>query len=166
MIRFNEVTWYSKLGAAILLFGVLPSLSFYIGMRYEQTQQSLEPIEMIEMDREAYGKHKELFFSWSYQSFEEGEFPYTTISLTGRASDGTTETKEVGVVQGNCNDYVSPDVDVYQNSTMIICYYAGFGEYYKVVEQEDGYTVQRKVFEEASPDYMPPQRPFETVARF
>ncbi len=49
---------------------------------------------------------------------------------------------------------------------MIICYYAGLGRYYKVVEDRDGYAVQRRVFEEASPDYDPPPQAYETVVRF
>jgi len=34
-IKWNEVTWYSKLFAAIFLLGVLPVLAFYIGTQYE-----------------------------------------------------------------------------------------------------------------------------------
>ena len=34
-IKLNEVTWYSKLGAVILFLGVLPTVTFYIGMKYE-----------------------------------------------------------------------------------------------------------------------------------
>jgi hypothetical protein len=36
MLRWNEVTWYSKLGAAIVIFVALPTLSFYIGVQYNQ----------------------------------------------------------------------------------------------------------------------------------
>ena len=39
MIKWNEVTWYSKLGAAIVLFGVLPVLSFYIGTQYREAKE-------------------------------------------------------------------------------------------------------------------------------
>ena len=38
-IKWNEITWYSKLGAIILFFGIVPTLAFYIGTRYEQVQQ-------------------------------------------------------------------------------------------------------------------------------
>ena len=33
-IKFNEVTWYSKLGAVLLLFGFVPVFSFYVGTQY------------------------------------------------------------------------------------------------------------------------------------
>lgn len=36
MIKFNEVTWYSKLLAGIFIFGVVPVISFFIGMQYEE----------------------------------------------------------------------------------------------------------------------------------
>ncbi len=37
-IEFNKVTWYSKLGALILFIFVIPSLTFYIGRKYEEVQ--------------------------------------------------------------------------------------------------------------------------------
>jgi hypothetical protein len=37
MIKLNEVTWYSKLAAVIFFIGVLPVLTFYIGIQYQKT---------------------------------------------------------------------------------------------------------------------------------
>ena len=37
-IRWNEVTWYSKLLSIIFLLGVVPVLAFYIGVQYEDLQ--------------------------------------------------------------------------------------------------------------------------------
>lgn len=34
-IKWHEVTWYSKLGAAVLFLGVVPALCFYIGVQYK-----------------------------------------------------------------------------------------------------------------------------------
>ncbi|HVM73686.1 MAG TPA: hypothetical protein VMU13_02285 [Candidatus Paceibacterota bacterium] len=36
-IKWNEITWYSRLGAIILLLGIIPALSFYIGTQYQST---------------------------------------------------------------------------------------------------------------------------------
>jgi len=36
MIKFNEVTWYSKLAAVIFFIGILPVLTFYIGTQYQR----------------------------------------------------------------------------------------------------------------------------------
>ncbi len=37
-IIFNKVTWYSKILAVIVFIFVLPSLTFYIGMRYQEVK--------------------------------------------------------------------------------------------------------------------------------
>lgn len=44
-IKFNEVTWYSKLGAIILFILVVPCLTFYIGRQYEATMMVTENVE-------------------------------------------------------------------------------------------------------------------------
>ena len=41
MIRWNELTWYSRLAAIVLFLGVLPTLSFYIGTQYELAWQEI-----------------------------------------------------------------------------------------------------------------------------
>ncbi len=43
MIKWNEVTWHSRLGAIILFIAVIPTLSFYIGTQYEVTIESQDP---------------------------------------------------------------------------------------------------------------------------
>jgi hypothetical protein len=37
MIKWNKVTWYSRLLALILFLLVIPVLTFYIGTQYEKT---------------------------------------------------------------------------------------------------------------------------------
>jgi uncharacterized protein YecT (DUF1311 family) len=51
-IQWNAVTWYSKLAAIIVLFALLPMLTFYIGNQYAQTKniftagaESIVPVE-------------------------------------------------------------------------------------------------------------------------
>ncbi len=105
-------------------------------------------------------------FEWTYSSFEEKEIPRTHIGLVARYPDGTTQTKDIDTIQGSCNEYANPDKDVYSKSKMIICYYAGFGDYYKVVASGDGYNVERKEFEEGEPDSPAVEQPFKTIAVF
>lgn len=38
MIKFNEVTWYSKIAAVILFIILIPMLTFYIGMQYQMVK--------------------------------------------------------------------------------------------------------------------------------
>lgn len=37
-IQWNKVTWYSRWGAIILFMLLIPLLTFYIGMRYQEVQ--------------------------------------------------------------------------------------------------------------------------------
>jgi hypothetical protein len=37
-MKWNEVTWYSKLAAIIFFLGIFPVLTFYIGMQYQRVQ--------------------------------------------------------------------------------------------------------------------------------
>lgn len=123
---------------------------------------TVEPV--VKEDSEPQG---EPTFSWSYSTDESGEIARTKITLRAMYFDGTSRTKEIDTVDGTCNTYPSPDDDVYPKSDQIICYYAGFGLYYKVVATGNGtYSVQRREFEEASPDYSPPVTGFETIVVF
>lgn len=105
-------------------------------------------------------------FLWSYLTGEVDGIPMTEISLTATYENGQANTKLIDGIEGTCNEYPEPDADVYENSTMIICYYAGLGHYFKIVEENGQYLVQRRVFEEASPDYNPPIEDFKTIATF
>ena len=43
-IQLYEYTWYSKLATILFFLLVLPALSFYIGIQYDQTMQVLDPV--------------------------------------------------------------------------------------------------------------------------
>lgn len=106
-------------------------------------------------------------FSWKLDYTDETEYPETTLFLTATYENGVTNTKEIDTAQGSCNTYDNPkNEEVYKNSEMIICYYAGLGHYYKIVQSENEFLVQRRVFEEGSPEYTPPVLPFETIKTF
>ncbi len=59
-MKWNEVTWYSRIGAIILFVGVLPVLTFYIGMQYEkllqQTQRTQNHFQVINISDEPIGE--------------------------------------------------------------------------------------------------------------
>lgn len=122
---------------------------------------------IAEMPEEVVVPEGAPIFVWNYSDpVEKDSIPYSTISLNATYPGGEIIKKEIETIEGGCNDYPEPDADVYKNSKMIICYYAGFGRYYKVVETATGYDVKRKEFEEGSPDYNPPPQEFKTVAKF
>jgi hypothetical protein len=62
-IKWNEVTWYSKLGAVIFFLGFLPILTFYMGMRYQEVLNTssfvvVEPIFQHISDSESLSQSK------------------------------------------------------------------------------------------------------------
>lgn len=105
-------------------------------------------------------------FTWKFSPHDEGEIPYTDIALEARYPDGTQRVAQLGTIEGGCNAYEPKDADAYERADMLICYYAGLGRYYKVVATGREYLVQRRIFEEGSPEYEPPVREYETIARF
>lgn len=141
-----------KIVLTILVLGAVGYIVFT-----SRSQQPLSPEDTLEGT---------LIFTWNYTPLVEKEIPKTRVSLTATAQNGKTNTKEIAVVDGSCNDYPSPDADVYPHSTMIMCYAAGLGHYFKVVEDNMVYRVMEKIFEEGSPEYQPPQESFHEMAQF
>jgi hypothetical protein len=54
MIKWNEITWYSRLGAIILFLGVVPALSFYIGIQYESILSTQDHSKVVSPEVGAY----------------------------------------------------------------------------------------------------------------
>ena len=105
-------------------------------------------------------------FTWSFRKTPGGNIAMTEITLTATYPNGTKVAKAIETIEGGCNEYSSPDKDVYAKSIMIMCYHSGVGRDYKVVKDDKGYAVMRKEFEEASPGYNPPVQPYKEVKRF
>lgn len=149
---------------AFLIAGVLTCIAVFV-LAYiylHKESQSLTEME-ITVEEKVVGIPT---FTWSYKSSTIGDIPQTEISLTAKYEDGNSVTKVIDTVEGNCNEYEDADADTYERSSMIICYYAGLGRYFKVVADGAGYTVLRKIFEEASPEYDPPTHQYEAIASF
>lgn len=142
----------------ILLFGLL-LIGMYVAIHHARIRHETGDTGVVTT-------HGAPTFTWSYQYMDQGEFPRTDVSIVATYPDGFSTTKLLGTVDGSCNEYVTPDKDIYERSTMSICYAAGLGHYFKVVKEGDTYTVQEKIFEEGGPEYTPPDRPYETVATF
>ena len=143
----------------LLLVGLT---AYYFSVKYSGETSRLEQTNQ-EKDWTLLGAPT---FEWTYTPFEKDFIPYNVVSLTATYFDSTTRIKEIDTIEGGCNEYVNPDKDVYSKSVEIICYYAGFGRYYKVVEDGKEYLVKRKEFEEGSPEYNPPIQDFMTIEKF
>ncbi len=48
MIKFNEITWYSKLSAIVFFIGIFPALVFYIGAKYQEVK-TMEELNIVEI---------------------------------------------------------------------------------------------------------------------
>lgn len=53
-IEYKKVTWYSKLLAAIIVFGVLPALAFYVGVMYQEVQEINPAISIQVIEKPIY----------------------------------------------------------------------------------------------------------------
>lgn len=63
-IEFNKVTWYSKLGAVILFLLVVPILTFYIGMKYQETVSVLRGVDSaVNVEQSAQTNSSQTTFS-------------------------------------------------------------------------------------------------------
>lgn len=107
-------------------------------------------------------------FTWSFQESDTlslDGLPETQVMLAITDTHGTTQTKIIDTIPGGCNeiDASEEDTDIVQGTEKIQCYYAGLGHWYKIVQGEDSYAVERKTFEEASPAYDPPTYEYETI---
>lgn len=150
-----------KILTYILIFTALLWIVFYLVNKNKDAADDRQLVPPAQVDK------SNAQFEWVYEpKGEKDGIPQTTVSLVAHYTDGTSEKKQIDNIEWGCNEYSNPDKDVYLGSKMIICYYAGFGRYYKVVKAGDVYLVQRKEFEEASPEYSPPVEDFKTLVQF
>lgn len=118
-----------------------------------------------EQDTVAHGEPSA--FTWS---FEEGTtlnldgLPETNVFLQVSYPDGATKRIAVDTTPGGCNEIDRTEKDMANGSTVAQCYAAGLGYYFKVTKGPQSYLVQRKMFEEGTPESRPPEHPYETVA--
>lgn len=99
-------------------------------------------------------------FSWRFEEATTNNpdgNPQTSIylNLTYSGSD-SIDSRLVDTSDGGCT--VSVDV---ADKSIIQCYYAGAGNYYKVTQGDKKFVILKKGFEEGSPDYNPPAQEYK-----
>lgn len=113
----------------------------------------------------------ELFsFSWNFEEAPTMNLdgnPQTDVFLIATYENNMTEEKLVDTVDGGCSEMVgeSYEGDI-SNTGKVQCYGAGLGQQYRIVAGEDAYLVERKLFEEALPNYEMPDYEWGVVAEF
>lgn len=92
--------------------------------------------------------------------------PKTTVFVEATYADGSVVRKQIDTPDGSCNVLEDSKIERLANTSIYQCYAAGFGYYYRIAKGESSYVIQRKGFEEGSPEYTPPEYPFENVGEF
>jgi hypothetical protein len=104
-------------------------------------------------------------FAWSYEAIDiSADYPRTLVKLSLLKSDNARVEKVVATVAGSCNEMEDAPLGAL-SSKQLLCYYAGFGYQFRIADTANGYIVERKEIEEASPDYNPPIGTFETFLK-
>lgn len=106
-------------------------------------------------------------FVWRFEeadSLNPDGMPETEICLDVTYTDGSVVTELVDTTHASCNALPDTDADSVPGTSNIQCYGAGLGYRFKITRGEESYLVQRKMFEEASPEYEPPVQEYETVS--
>ena len=117
MIKFNEVTWYSKLAAVIFFIGVLPTLTFYLGTQYQIAKFEIEMSTNTssELDPNNSGNEVDIYqdltqYKWIWKETHNGVGPDSLSSgkITPRRTGAFTITfSKDGKVSGttDCNGF-------------------------------------------------------------
>lgn len=153
-------------GFVILASIALLVVLFYILNSFIYKQKQGDPVVALPQNTAVVG---EPTFTWMYEpdtTLNPDGFPRTVVSVVATYPSGASETKKIDTVDGSCNDLPDAEVGSVSGTTTVQCYYAGFGYRFKITQGPVSYLVQRKEFEEASPDYNPPVAEYEVVAEF
>lgn len=101
-IKWNEVTWYSRLGAIFLFLGVVPVLCFYIGMQYGLIQNLPRGVSPVQtMAHTAVGVPSVAGYYPLYPKDSDGSYIKVTqlgsrIAVTGYTTYQTQYAKNLG----------------------------------------------------------------------
>lgn len=110
-----------------------------------------------------------MVFAWRYAEsiVPPDNLLKTQIFLDITYSNNQKSSTEIDTVDGSCNaiDPSPDDTDMHTGTTKVQCYAAGLGHWFKIVQSNGVYTVQRKTFEESLPDHTPSDYQWETVVQ-
>ena len=105
-MKFNEVTWYSKLSALIFFLGFFPALTFYIGTQYQE-------VKMLEKVSGVLAPQEELFDTERYAARVDRVnviFAHQNYTKYQLVTNGLVREGELNTERGFGDD---PDATVY-----------------------------------------------------
>lgn len=142
-------------GIAFLVAGFY-SLNSYI---YKEKQGDVDMVSGVGVSA----------FAWRFEqadSLNLDGIPETDIFLDATYQNGEVQTRLIDTVSSSCNELPDTEPDSVEGTTNIQCYGAGLGYRFKITRSDESYLIERKMFEEALPDYNPPVYEYETVMEF
>jgi len=140
--------------AIVALLGIAFA-TYYNGNPAEPNLEEDNDVLVIDVD--------DVVFSWSFKAAQTNNldgFPQTNVFLTVQRSGESDNEVLIDTVDGGCSQIEENEGEKVQ------CYYAGFGQEYRVRVGEEAYIVERKYFEEAMPDMIPENYEWETITEF
>ena len=171
-MKFTSVTWYSQLLAIVLGIGIF-GLGVYVGSKvFKEKTSSIKVSHEVSVTPETNETNpseqialqtKVVSLQWRHEVVQNTtEYPQTLVTLMVRREGKVVEFKDIATVDGSCN-LMPTETLLALDSEQLLCYYAGFGYQYRVIDDGVNYMVQQKEIEEASPDYNPPIAEFKTI---
>ncbi|MBP6924691.1 MAG: hypothetical protein KBC62_01750 [Candidatus Pacebacteria bacterium] len=162
-MKFTTVTWYSQLAAIIVGLGLF-LLGIYVGtkMTPPASVAITETVEVIpSVVEETMSPIVNAELGSQQIEDETVDIPSSQVYLTATRANGDIKRIMLKEVQGSCN-LLEADPIIGRDTEEFLCYYAGFGEVFRIKETVNAYAVESKEIEEASPDYNPPIQEFVT----
>lgn len=125
--------------------------------------------ENIVYEPYAEGENGTPIFEWKFEEADSLNLdgnPEINVFLEAMYPNKVVQRKLIDTVPMGCNTLEDTKEIIALNSSVAQCYGAGLGYWFKVTKGENSYLVERKMFEEASPDYNPPASTYETILEF
>lgn len=111
----------------------------------------------------------EPIFSWEFEEADslnlDGQ-PETNVILTITHEGKVPQRKLVETSQSGCNELPDPEEGSVPGTTAVLCYGAGLGYMFKITQSTEAYLIERKMFEEGSPDHTPLSQEYEVIHEF
>jgi len=109
-------------------------------------------------------------FSWRFVDASTNNldgFPQTHVVLTALYSSNESIDTRIDTVDGGCSQLSDEQYERGVSTTSKVqCYYAGLGFTYQIINTDERYIVQRKMFEEGLPGDTPKEYEWENIAEF
>lgn len=158
-----------KKNPLIILLLLIIGIAIVLAMRFGNSDSSKSDISSQE-EIPFSNQRPEISnnFSWYFEEadvYNLDGFKKTDLYLEIVYIDDTTRKQYIDTVDGGCSELIGETHEGDISTTgKIQCYYAGFGQHYRIIQQEEDYFVERRFFEEIIPEQIPVDYEWEIIA--